>query len=51
MKEKKDNPIFRERGDGLGWTFNFDNKWSYLVLAIFIAAIVFVLCFAFTVKK
>ena len=31
----KDNPkLFVPKGDGLGWTLNFANKWSYLVLAI-----------------
>ena len=37
--EEKDNRIFLERGDGLGWTLNFDNKWSYVILVLSLAAI------------
>jgi uncharacterized membrane protein len=37
---KKDTRIFLERGDGLGWTLNFSNKWSYLVLLLLIAVII-----------
>jgi hypothetical protein len=44
MSDKEDNPnnnepIFLRRGDGLGWTLNFDRPISYLILAITLALI------------
>ena len=40
MAKQKKEPIFLERGDGLGWTLNFDRPVSYFILAGFIALIV-----------
>jgi uncharacterized membrane protein len=37
--QKEKNPIIIERGDGLGWTLNFYNKWSYVVLILFLIAV------------
>jgi uncharacterized membrane protein len=34
---EKDSRIFIPKEDGLGWTLNFQNKWSYLIIAIIIA--------------
>jgi uncharacterized membrane protein len=33
-------PIFITRGDGLGWTLNFDRPAGYVVLAILLAIFV-----------
>ena len=35
-------PIFLPRGDGLGWTLNFDRPAGYVTLAIILAIFVFV---------
>jgi len=45
-EEQKDNPIFLERGDGLGWTLNFDNKWSYVILALILGVIICIIWWA-----
>jgi hypothetical protein len=34
---KPKEPIFLERGDGLGWTLNFNRPISYLILAVILA--------------
>jgi uncharacterized membrane protein len=31
-KPTEKEPIFLERGDGLGWTLNFDRPISYVIL-------------------
>jgi len=31
-EKENDESVFQDRGDGLGWTLNFNNKWSYVVL-------------------
>jgi len=36
-------PVFLERGDGLGWTFNFDRPISYVILFL-ILGISLVIC-------
>jgi uncharacterized membrane protein len=36
---KQKEPIFLERGDGLGWTLNFDRPISYVILIGFILLI------------
>jgi uncharacterized membrane protein len=35
-------PVFIPRGDGLGWTLNFDRPAGYVVLGIILAVFVFV---------
>jgi len=50
-EEKNKNPLFFERGDGLGWTLNFDNKWSYLVLAAIFGVMIGVAILAIYSKK
>lgn len=35
-----DNRIFVPKRSGLGWTFNFANKWTYVCIALIIAIIV-----------
>jgi uncharacterized membrane protein len=40
MTKQKKEPIFLERGDGLGWTLNFDRPVSYFILAGLIALII-----------
>ena len=35
----KENPkLFILKADGLGWTLNFANNWSYLVLLLILAS-------------
>jgi uncharacterized membrane protein len=46
--EKK---MFIPKSDGLGWTLNFGNKWSYLVLIIIIAIVIAGLYFALMQKS
>jgi len=50
MKQEKEDkiagrnnngPIFIPRGDGLGWTLNFDRPAGYVVLGIILAVFVF----------
>lgn len=50
MKQKK-NPLIIPRGDGLGWTFNFYNKWSYLVLVAIAGVVILFIWLAITAKK
>ena len=38
-------PIFLERGDGFGWTLNFDRPISYLILALILALPIFVIIY------
>lgn len=45
--EKKDKRVLLEKGNGLGWTLNFDNKWSYVILVIIILFIAFVFIYGF----
>ena len=33
-------PIFIPKGDGLGWTLNFDRPISYLILVLILAVLV-----------
>jgi uncharacterized membrane protein len=41
----KKEPLFLERGDGLGWTLNFDRPISYVILiGFFLAVVVFCFC-------
>ncbi len=42
--------LFIPKGDGLGWTLNFGNKWSYPVLIIILAVVIVGLYFALTQK-
>jgi uncharacterized membrane protein len=43
--------LFIPKSDGLGWTLNFGNKWSYPVLIIIIAMVIVGLYFALTQKS
>jgi hypothetical protein len=42
---KKKEPILLERGDGLGWTLNFDRPISYVILIVFILVVLTVLLY------
>ena len=46
----KDNPkIFVPKGSGgIGWTLNFANSWSYVILMLLVGIIIFIFAFAFT---
>jgi len=33
---KEDSRIFIPRDDGLGWTLNFANGWSYMVVGLIV---------------
>lgn len=49
---KNNERLWVPKGDGgIGWTLNFANKWSYLVLAIFIGIFISLVVFAFSQKK
>jgi len=37
-----DKRIFVPKRYGLGWTFNFANLWSYIIILVFIGLLVFV---------
>lgn len=45
---KPKEPIFLERGDGLGWTLNFDRPISYLILVLILAVPICVAIIAFS---
>jgi len=51
MSDKKDNPIWLEKGNGLGWTLNFENKWSYVILTFIILLLVFVIVYGYFFQK
>jgi len=46
----KKEPIFLERGDGLGWTLNFDRPISYVILVAFLVAVLVVCLYISGVK-
>ena len=55
MADNEDNtpkkePIFLERGDGLGWTLNFDRPISYVILVAFLVAVLVVCLYISGVK-
>ncbi|MDB5139023.1 MAG: hypothetical protein JWR12_939 [Mucilaginibacter sp.] len=37
---KNNEKLWVPKGDGLGWTLNFANKWSYFVLALLIGSVI-----------
>ncbi len=41
--KKTDPRLFIPKASGLGWTLNFSNFWSYIVLALLIGLIIFCL--------
>ena len=47
----KKEPIFLERGDGLGWTLNFDRPISYVILAAILGAALVICLYAGGVIK
>lgn len=47
---KNNEKLWVPKGDGLGWTLNFANRWSYVVLALFIALSAGIVVFALTRK-
>lgn len=51
METPESKPIFFEKGNGLGWTLNFDNKWSYVILAGIIGLVVFVVVYSSYYQK
>jgi uncharacterized membrane protein len=44
-------PIFLERGDGLGWTFNFNRPISFVILILILGFTVVICLFAAGVIK
>jgi uncharacterized membrane protein len=48
---KSNEKLWVPKGDGLGWTLNFANKWSYLVLALILGSVVGIVIFAISVQK
>jgi uncharacterized membrane protein len=48
---QKKEPIFLERGDGLGWTLNFDRPISYVILALILFLSLVICLFAAGVIK
>jgi uncharacterized membrane protein len=50
-KEPERRPIFIPKGNGLGWTLNFDRPISYVILFGFLGATVFaILCIEGIIK-
>ena len=47
----KKEPIFLEKGDGLGWTLNFDRPVSYFILAAILGVGLAICLFAAGVIK
>jgi len=47
----KKEPIFLEKGDGLGWTLNFDRPISYVILAAILGAALVICLYAGGVIK
>ena len=40
--QKKDPRLFVPKGSGgIGWTVNFSNKWSYVIIAALIGFVIF----------
>jgi len=47
----KKEPIILERGDGLGWTLNFDRPISYVILAAILGVSLIICLYASGVIK
>lgn len=48
---KNNEKLFVPKGIGFGWTLNFANKWSYLILAGIIGVVISILIFALSQKS